>query len=85
MNQIIVDVDEDEDDDQGVNGDCEWGQPAMVMVKMVVMVLVDDQTSISACLCFNATLTISCNTMVDPAENSKNGPFYILSYCLRQK
>ena len=30
----------------------------------------DDQTAISACLCFYATLTISRNAMVDPTENS---------------
>ena len=30
----------------------------------------DDQTAISACLCFNATLTISRDAMVDPTENS---------------
>ena len=30
----------------------------------------DDQTVIFACLCFDATLTISCNAMVDPTENS---------------
>ena len=30
----------------------------------------DDQTVISACLCFDATLTISRDAMVDPTENS---------------
>ena len=30
----------------------------------------DDQIVISACLCFDATLTISRNAMVDPTENS---------------
>ena len=63
----------------GVDGDCEWGdgdgdgldgrdgggdgQDGREDGG-------DDQTAISTCLCFNATLTISRNAMVDPTENS---------------
>ena len=84
MNQIIIDVDHDEDDDQGwwwrswwwlwvgwtCDGDGLDGRDGGGDDQDGREDGGDDQTAISACLCFNATLTISRNAMVDPTENS---------------